>query len=302
MTNEELLAKYGKDNKIKVLDEYGHVFVVDTMGGDERIEQVARLSYEGGRKSSDTRALLRYLLRHRHTSPFEQAVITLDIKLPIFVARQLIRHRTQSLNELSARYSKLPEEFYVPPLDQVCYQSEVNNQGRSGPFPVVEAEQLQNQMIEEGDDAFATYNQFLEAGMAKETARMGLPLSTYTHWVTTWDLHNLMHMLGLRLDPHAQWEIRMYAEAIWKIVKDWCPITAEAFVDYRLEAKTFSKQEMSFLQNLVEEWKEDMEALAESENSPTEQFVRERVENRLILAGITNKREQQEFLNTLRLS
>ena len=251
MNREELIAKYGDGTVIPVLD-HGHVTLVDVMGSDERIEQVARLSYQKGtRKVSETRGLLRYLLRNKHTSPFEQAVITLDMKMPIFVARQLVRHRTQSLNELSGRYSELPEEFYVPLLEQICYQSTDNKQGRSRPLPEEEAWQLQQQMHVEAGYAFTSYLQFLEAGVSRETARMNLPLSTYTQWCTTMNLHNLLHMLSLRLDPHAQWECRQYAEAIWRIVKDWCPITAEAFEDFVLNAETFSAQEMLVIRTIL---------------------------------------------------
>ena len=301
MTREELLEKYGKDNKQKVLDGIGHVFLVDVMGDDARIESVARLSYEGGRKVSDTRNLLRYLMRQRHTSPFEQAVITLDIKLPIFVARQLVRHRTQSLNELSGRYSVLPEEYYTPPVSQICYQSDSNKQGRSGPFPLTEAGQLRDQMWDEADDAFATYKQFIEAGMAKETARMGLPLSTYTHWVTTWDLHNLLHMLGLRLDAHAQWEIRVIAEAIWKIVKDWCPLTAEAFTDYKLEAITLSRMDVAAMRDIVADWKSMQDDLVASDNRDPELHMTDILEDIYNRAGLDNKRERAEFLKKLGL-
>lgn len=251
MNREELIAKYGNGTTIPVLD-HGHVTLVDVMGGDERVEQVARLSYQKGtRKVSETRGLLRYLLRHKHTSPFEQAVITLDMKIPIFVARQLVRHRTQSLNELSGRYSELPEEFYVPDRAQICYQATDNKQGRSGPLPEDEAECLQRQMHNEAHEAFASYHQFLEAGVSRETARMNLPLSTYTQWCTTMNLHNLLHMLSLRLDPHAQWECRQYAEAIARIVKDWVPITWEAFEDFVLNAETFSAQELMVVRTIL---------------------------------------------------
>jgi thymidylate synthase (FAD) len=297
----ELRAKYGKDNKIKVLDEIGHVFVVDCMGGDVRIEEAARISYEDARPISDTRKLLRHLMRERHTSPFEQVAITLDIKLPIFVARQLVRYRTQKLNELSGRYSVLPEEFYTPPVDQVCYQTSSNKQGRSAKrFPLGEAEQLRGQMIGEANESFASYRQFIGAGMARETARIGLPLSTYTHWVTTWDLHNLLHMLEQRLDPHAQWEIRQYAEAIWRIVQDWCPLAAEAFVDYRLEAKTFSRKEVEALRRMVKGYARDEQLEAESRgiSGTTEgDHVLLLLED---VGGLTN-REQDDFFSKLGL-
>jgi len=251
VTREDLLEKYGNGTYLPVLD-HGHVTLVDVMGDDERVEQVARLSYQKGtRKVSETRGLLRYLFRHRHTSPFEQAVITLDMKMPVFVARQLVRHRTQSLNELSGRYSELPEEFYVPDRAQICYQATDNKQGRSGPLPEDEAWQLQKQLHEEAEESFASYHQFLEAGVSRETARINLPLSTYTQWCTTMNLHNLLHMLTLRLDPHAQWECRQYAEAIAKIVKDWVPIAWEAFEDYRLHGEEFSRQEMMVIRTIL---------------------------------------------------
>jgi thymidylate synthase (FAD) len=250
MNREELLAKHGQP--VQVLD-HGHVRLVDVMGNDERVEQVARLSYQQGtRKVSETRSLLRYLIRHRHTSPLEQAVITLDMKLPIFVARQLVRHRTQSINELSGRYSEMPEEFYVP--DEFYAQSTTNKQGRGEAFGEDYSEDLARYMGNANEHAFREYRGFLKLGVARETARMVLPLSTYTQWCTTMNLHNLLHMLELRMDHHAQWECRMYAEAIAEIVKDWCPIIWEAFVDYRLEAVTFSREEVAYLRRHIAEY------------------------------------------------
>ncbi len=242
---------------IKVLD-HGHVRLVDVMGDDARIEEVARLSYSRP-PEDDTeekllakrRGLLRYLMRNRHTSPFEQATITLDIKLPIFVARQLVRHRTQSLNEVSGRYSVLPEEFYVPDHEQVCYQDANNKQGRAGKASVIDATDFTNRLTGLSKVAFEDYHDAVDHGLAKETARLGLPLSTYTHWYATWDAHNLLHMLGLRLDSHAQWEIRVFAEAIASIVKEWLPITWEAFSDYRMNAVTLSAQEIEFVRLLA---------------------------------------------------
>lgn len=300
MNAAQLLNRYGQNNKLSVLDG-GHVFVVDCMGDDTRVEQVARLSYEGGRKTSDTRGLLRYLLRHRHTSPFEQVLITLDIKLPIFVARQLVRHRTQKLNEVSGRYSVLPEEYHTPPVSQICYQATNNKQGSGDPFPLAEAVQLRNQMVDEADEAFATYRQFTEAGMALETARLGLPLTTYTHWVTTWDLHNLLHMLELRLDPHAQWAIRQYADAIWMIVKAWCPITAEAFVDFRLEAATFARQELAMVRDIVADWKSMQDDLAASENKDPLVHLQGIVGEMLERHQIGSARDRAAFLKKLEL-
>jgi thymidylate synthase (FAD) len=247
MNREELLAKHGQP--VQVLD-HGHVRLVDVMGDDERVEQVARLSYQQGtRKVSETRSLLRYLIRHRHTSPLEQAVITLDMKMPIFVARQLVRHRTQSINELSGRYSEMPEEFYVP--DEFYSQSTTNKQGRGeelDPRVSVYSRQDARQCAE---NAFDAYREMRARNVARETARMVLPLSTYTQWCTTMNLHNLLHMLELRLDHHAQWECRMYANAIALIVADWCPLIWEAFIDYRLDACTFSREEVKYIRERI---------------------------------------------------
>lgn len=300
MNRNELIERYSEP--VKVLD-HGWIRVIDCMGDDERIEAVARLSYQKGtRKVSETRGLLRYLFSHRHTSPFEQAVISLDMKMPIFVARQLVRHRTQALNELSGRYSELPEEFYVPEPAQVCYQDDKNKQGRSGAFPLIEADQLRGQMRSEAEDAFATYRQYLEAGMSKETARMGLPLSTYTQWCTTMSLHNLLHMLGLRLDKHAQWETRQVANAIWEIVQDWCPITAEAFVDFQLEAETLSRQELAMMRDIVQDWKSMQDDLCESDNRNKNEHMGQILNTMLREYGIENKREQVEMLIKLGLA
>lgn len=185
-----------------------------------------------------------------NTSPLEQAVITLDMKMPIFVARQLVRHRTQSINELSGRYSEMPEEYYVP--DEIYEQSTTNKQGRGTMMDDSTSDATLATMRMLNEEAFLSYQDMLKDDVARETARMVLPLSTYTQWCTTMNLHNLLHMLELRLDPHAQWECRQYAEAIAKIVQDWCPIIWEAFVDYRLEAVTFSREEAQFIRATVQ--------------------------------------------------
>jgi thymidylate synthase (FAD) len=247
MTRDELLAKHG--DPVRVLD-HGHVRLIDVMGDDERVEQVARLSYgKGTRKVSETRSLLRYLIRHRHTSPLEQAVITLDMKMPIFVARQLVRHRTQSINELSGRYSEMPEEYYVPA--EVYEQSTTNKQGRGEQAHPAMESRFRVNMRRSGEESFALYARLREEHVARETARMVLPLSTYTQWCTTMNLHNLLHMLELRMDHHAQWECRMYAHAIALIVADWCPVIWEAFIDYRLDAVTFSREEAKYIRERI---------------------------------------------------
>jgi thymidylate synthase (FAD) len=251
---EVLLRKYGFESPIKVLD-HGHVFLVDVMGDDRRVESSARLSYttsetEETRTPAQMRRLIRYLMRHRHTSPFEQCVITLNMKMPIFVARQFVRHRTQAINEISGRYTKLPDEFFVP--EQVFLQSTVNHQGR-GDMEVSESEALTRQMRDEAEELFKSYGQYLDAGMAKELARINLPLSTYTEWQTTMNLHNMLHLLRLRMDSHAQAEARAYADAIAKIVADWVPVTWEAFEEYHLHAVTFSRTEMEIIRGMMRE-------------------------------------------------
>jgi thymidylate synthase (FAD) len=232
-----------------VLDA-GHVRLIDVMGDDERIEGVARVSFDG-RGRSERRALLRYLMRHRHTSPFEHACITLDIRAPIFVARQMMRHRMQSINEVSARYTELPADGYRPELAQVCEQSSGNKQGRGAPL-----EQGQAQTWLDADRAAAStsadlYRWAIASGVSRELARVSLPVSTYTRWVCTWDAHNLLHFLALRLDIHAQWEVRQYAQAIAAIVADWLPLTWEAFVDYRRDAVSLSRIEVDALRTVL---------------------------------------------------
>jgi len=239
--------------RVKVLD-HGFIELVDTMGTDAAIEKAARVSYSGDgevRKISETRALLRYMMKHGHTSPFELAEIVLHVKLPIFVERQWIRHRTASTNELSARYSELPEEFYVPDVKQVCYQSTANKQGREGPIDIEQAQAFQESCRDNAGEAFNYYHNHLEVGIAKETARINLPLSVYTRKYWKMDAGNLMHFMKLRCDPHAQWEIRQYANVIFDIFKAWLPVTAEAFVDYKRDALTLSRMEVNALKRLM---------------------------------------------------
>lgn len=251
MNREELLTKYA--DPIPVLD-HGGVKLLDVMGGDYAIVQSARVSYGhelDDANQRDARRLIRYMMKHHHGTPFESCEIKLWVHLPIFVERQWARHRTAHWNELSGRYSELPEEFYVPPPEQVCYQSGENKQGRSGPLEPTVANHHRSNMRALCGDAFAGYHNLLEVGIAKETARLGLPVSTYTTKVWKVDLRNLLGFLLLRLDPHAQWEIRQYAEVIWTIVQDWVPLAAEAFRDYELEAITLSRQEVAALRELL---------------------------------------------------
>lgn len=232
-----------------VLDA-GHVRLIDCMGDDERIESVARVSFDG-RGRSERRALLRYLMRHRHTSPFEHAVITLDIRAPIFVARQMMRHRMQSINEVSARYTELPADTYHPSAEQVCAQSGTNKQGRGEPLAPEQAQTWLEADRRASAASADIYRWAIESGVSRELARVTLPVSTYTRWVSTWDAHNLLHFLALRLDQHAQWEVRQYAQVIAAIVADWLPLTWEAFCDYRLGAATLSAQELDALRTVL---------------------------------------------------
>ncbi|MCA1908728.1 MAG: FAD-dependent thymidylate synthase [Magnetospirillum sp.] len=246
-----------------VLD-HGFVAVKDYMGDDLSILQMARMSYGKGTKGlSDDRALLRYLMRHQHTSPFEGCVIKLHVKLPIFVMRQWVRHRTASLNEYSARYSILPDEFYMPAPELLAVQSKDNKQGRGDALTAEQSAEVLRILREDALRNFATYHKLLNAdeegnvidegadGIARELARIGLPLSTYTQMYWQTNLHNLMHFLRLRADPHAQYEIRVYAEKMLEVMADWVPVTTEAFRDYQLEAGRVSRMEIALLRDLL---------------------------------------------------
>lgn len=233
------------DEEVPVLNK-GFVRLVDYMGGDARIVQAARVSYGAGTKTyRQDRGLIRYLLKHQHTSPFEQVQLTFHAKMPIFVARQWVRHRTARLNEISGRYSVMKDDFYLPDPQHVSVQSKNNKQGREDePMPFDEAMALINQMEAEQRQAYTRYTESIEGGLAKEIARMNLPLSLYTEWYWQIDLHNLFHFLWLRLDNHAQYEIRVYAEAMAAMAKAVAPLAWEAFEEYMLNAITFSPEEM----------------------------------------------------------
>ncbi|HHS50838.1 MAG TPA: FAD-dependent thymidylate synthase [candidate division Zixibacteria bacterium] len=225
------------DREFPVLDK-GFVRLVDYLGSDERIVQSARVSYgEGTTSFRRDRQLIRYLYENEHTSPFEQVVFTFHIKLPIFVARQWIRHRTARLNEVSGRYSVLPDEFYIPVKSRIRAQDNVNRQGSAEELPP-EAQETAIADIERAcNSAFEAYHKLLDHGVAREVARIVLPLNTYTEWYWQMDLRNLFHFLKLRLDEHAQWEIRQYAEVIAQIVEKIVPISFEAFRDYTLSKR-----------------------------------------------------------------
>ncbi|MDX0463500.1 FAD-dependent thymidylate synthase [Sinorhizobium medicae] len=248
---------------IPVLD-HGFVRVIDYMGDDAAVVQAARVSYgRGTKKVSEDRGLIHYLLRHWHTTPFEMAEIKFHVKLPIFVARQWIRHRMANVNEYSARYSILDREFYVPAPEHLAAQSVQNRQGRG---EVVGAEEADEVLRILSDDAQRNYNHYLELlnhdeagqqlrddykGLARELARMNLSLNFYTQWYWKVDLHNLMNFLRLRADPHAQYEIRAYAEVILSVMQQWVPMTFDAFREHRLEAATFSGEALKALRRML---------------------------------------------------
>lgn len=237
-----------------VLD-HGLVRVIDYMGDDAAICQAARVSYGRGTKAvSDDRGLIRYLMRHWHSTPFEMCEVKFHVKLPVFVARQWIRHRTANVNEYSARYSILDREFYIPAPENLAAQSTVNNQGRGQVLEGAEAARVLDLLREDAMRSYDHYEDMLtpdaeagKLGLARELARMNLPANIYTQWYWKIDLHNLFHFLRLRADTHAQYEIRVYAETMCAIVKDWVPAAYEAFEDYRLGGVTLSGKAVEVL-------------------------------------------------------
>src|SRR5688572_4845413 len=244
---EEILGRY-----YPVLD-HGFVALVDYMGTDEDIERAARVSYGyGTRKQSATRGLLRYLRRHAHTTPSEMVELKFHCCMPMFVARQWIRHRTASVNEYSGRYSLIPMLFYTPPAEQLQTQSRRNNQGRSGAGadPRVHAEALRRwESIRK--ESQATYEWLTGEDIAREISRIDLPVSTYTQWYWKIDLHNLLHFLRLRADPHAQWEIQEYGRVMAGMLKRVAPLSYEAFIDYDVSGARLSRMELEALRRLV---------------------------------------------------
>jgi len=235
-----------------VLDD-GFIRLVDYMGNDSSIVQAARVSYgDGTRKVSEDRALIRYLLRHQHTTPFEMCMLKLHVRVPMDTWRQWIRHRTASVNEYSTRYSIAIDRAQMTPADSWRRQAQDNKQGSSGFFDHASGGQLSSAEQELHRLSKEVYQQRLDAGVAREQARKDLPLSTYTEAFWQIDLHNLLHFLALRMDSHAQLEIRRYAETIGeKIVKQWVPATWEAFQDYRFGQMTLSRQEQELLALVV---------------------------------------------------
>jgi thymidylate synthase (FAD) len=255
--------------------DYGFVRVVDYMGDDGAVVQAARVSYGHGTHIRSTdRTLIRYLMRHHHTTPFEMCEIKLHVKLPIFVARQWVRHRTANINEYSARYSILDREFYIPDPEVIASQSEGNRQGRGELVPAEQATWVQELLTQDALRAYDHYGELLNQdrdgspldpnrdGLARELARINLSLNYYTQWYWKVDLHNLLNFLHLRADPHAQYEIRVYAEAILdQIVKLWVPLSHEAFLDYRLNARTLSSQATQMVRRLVSGRRTAVEAM-----------------------------------------
>ena len=272
-------------NKVIPVLDHGFVYLVDYMGSDEAVEQAARVSYgTGTRKTNETRGLLRYLLRNDHTTPFEMAEVKFHAKMPIFVARQWVRHRTANINEYSARYSILKDEFYLPQSEVVSVQSTNNKQGRGETINPKLSKIVKEKMKDIYSSSSHLYNDLInpegEFKVARELSRVVLPLSTYTEWYWKIDLHNLLHFLRLRLDQHAQYEIRVYAQAMAKIIKDAFPITWEAFEDYKLDSLRITKPEKEIIVKLLKKKKI--------------KFTEEEIIKVAESLGLTNKRETSE--------
>ncbi len=239
----------------KVLD-HGFVRVIDYMGNDTSIVQAARVSYgEGTKKSRDDKSLIFYLMRHWHSTPFEMCEVKLHVKLPVFVARQWIRHRTANVNEYSARYSILDNEFYIPKSENLASQSSSNNQGRGDVLEGDEAKKVIQILKNDSLRSYKSYEKMLskenKKGLARELARMNLPTNIYTQWYWKTDLHNLFNFIRLRNDLHAQYEIRVYAEKIAELVKKWVPFAFEAFEQYQLNSSHLSSNGLSCIKRLI---------------------------------------------------
>lgn len=298
------------DPRYKKVHNAGFVGLVDHMGSDAAICQAARVSYgQGTKSSSEDRALIRYLLRHRHTTPFEMCEVKFHIKLPIFVMRQLIRHRTANVNEYSGRYSEMVDEFYTPEMDYIQAQSKTNKQGREGEISKIGKMDILGNMTDLAEVAYANYQDMitpyegddpgLEAtmgqqfvpsypGLTKELARIILPVSNYTECYWKIDLHNLFHLLGLRLDPHAQREIRDFAQAMYDLTAPLFPLACEAFDDYVMGAKTFSRMEVELLLKVINR------KCPEGENCRLSSHF-DKIREMAAELGMT-KRESEEFI------
>ena len=261
----------------KVLD-HGFIRVIDYMGDDSSIVQAARVSYgKGTKKLNQDANLINYLLSHKHSTPFEMNEIKLHIKLPIFVARQWIRHRTANVNEYSARYSILDSEFYIPKSENMKPQSKTNNQGREGSLNNDELKSYVNTLKQNSKNSFSNYHFLLNndqdgkildnkrTGLARELSRMTLPLNAYTQWYWKIDLHNLLHFLALRFDEHAQYEIRVYAKFILDIVKKWVPLTYEAFIKNSVKSITLSSGAIDYLNSVLKNKKPEDKKISKRE-------------------------------------
>jgi thymidylate synthase (FAD) len=272
---------------MKTIHQLGFVKLLDVMGDDEEVENSARISYgEGTRKVNQTRNLIRYLMRHKHTSPFEMCEVKFHLKLPIFIMRQLVRHRTANLNEYSGRYSVMSNEFYLPEGDYLAKQSTTNSQGRG---EVLEQEGLlQFEFNRIYDGASMAYQVLLEEDLSREVARAVLPVANYTECIWKIDLHNFFHFVKLRSDSHAQREIRDYANAMYELVKPNFPLCCEAFEDYVQGSTTFSKQEMEVIRELLS-YTDAKAALAGMS-----------VKDVGVLESKLGKRESKEFLEKLK--
>jgi thymidylate synthase (FAD) len=246
--------------------DHGFVRVIDYMGDDDAVVQAARVSYgRGTKRVSEDQGLINYLMRHRHTTPFEMCEIKYHVKLPIFVARQWIRHRTASVNEYSAHYSILDNEFYIPSPEHLAAQSTENRQGRDQVVDGPAARRVLNLLRDDSERAYAGYTELLNEaprdpswpGLARELARMNLSLNFYTQWYWKTNLHNLLHFLNLRADPHAQYEIRAYAETMLDTVRRWVPLAHAAFLEHRLNAATISASGLAVIRRMLEGEKVD---------------------------------------------
>lgn len=239
---------YNIGDVVEVLDK-GYIKLVDVMGSDKDICVAARVSYHEAstKKVSEDKGLIDHLLRHRHTSPFEMGEMKFEIKLPIFVERQWVRHRTCSMNEMSGRYSEMPEEYYQPEIETVRVQSKTNKQGRDESINEVDAKEFKRSAFARGADAFSSYRRALKDDVARELARIQLPLGTYTKKVWKMDLHNLFHFLKLRTDSHAQWEIQQYANEIGKFVEQAFPWSYASWLNHVKEAVTLSCDEFELV-------------------------------------------------------
>jgi thymidylate synthase (FAD) len=272
---------YPEDTLINVLDK-GFIRLVEYLGSDESVVRSARVSYGQGTKSKrDDKALIRYLMHNQHSSPFEFVEFVFHIKTPIFIARQWMRHRTASINEISGRYSILKEEAYLPSIDRICEQNTNNKQGSGSPLKKHQSSEIIGRLLLGQEEIFSDYKEFLDKNLSREIARINLPLATFTEFYWKINLHNLFHFLKLRLHPHAQEEIRLYAEAILKLITPIVPISVEAFEDYVLNALIFSKNETLILKELID--KEKFQKLLETK-----------------LCEILSDRELTEFKNKLK--